>query len=299
MPSNSGSRRPPSVSAVVVSHNEGDHLRRTVDSLLAGLPRDGEVVVVDDGSDDGSADGLQTSYLGVTVVRAQTRLGVSAARNLGAAHARGDVLVFSDAHVTAPPGWLAPLREVLARPGVGAVAPVVSAMGHPDARGHGFSWKDALLNVEWLPRQHEEPYPVPLLAGCFLALRRDVFTTIGGFDPGMVLYGTEDAELCLRLWTQGLDCMLAPSVTVAHLFRSAHPYPVPWEALLHNVLRLAVVHFGPERTERVVAGLARNDAFPAAFARLAASDAWQRRDAVRAARRYDDDWFCERFDIAC
>jgi GT2 family glycosyltransferase len=274
-------------------------LRRTVDSLLAGLPPDGEIVVVDDASTDGSADGLQTRYFGVTVVRAPRRLGVSAARNLGAARARGQVLVFSDAHVTAPPGWLAPLREVLARPGVGAVAPVVCAMGRPDARGHGFSWKDALLNVEWLPRRRDEPYPVPLLAGCFLALRRDLFTAVGGFDPGMVLYGTEDAELCFRLWTLGFECMLAPSVTVAHLFRAAHPYAVPWDALLHNVLRLAVVHFGPERTARVVAGLARNDAFPAAFARLAAGDAWRRRDALRATRRYDDDWFCERFDIAC
>lgn len=299
MPSSSGSARSSRVSAVVVSHNEGDHLRRTVDSLLAGLPPDGEIVVVDDGSTDGSADCLRTAYLGVTVVRPETRLGISAARNLGAARARGEILVFSDAHVTAPPGWFAPLREVLAAPGVGAVAPVVCAMGRPEARGHGFSWKDALLNVEWLPRQHEEPYPVPLLAGCFLALRRQVFTAVGGFDPGMVLYGAEDAELCLRLWTQGFACMLAPGVTVAHLFRSAHPYPVPWDAMLHNVLRLAVVHFGPERTARVAGALARNDAFPAAFARLAASDAWQRRAAVRAARRYDDDWFCERFEIAC
>ena len=288
-----------SVSVVVVSHNEGDHLRRTVDSLLAGLPPDGEVVVIDDGSTDGSASCLATRYLGVTVVRPESRLGVSAARNLGAAQARGDVLVFSDAHVAAPPGWLAPLCEVLAEPGVGAVGPVVSAMGRPDARGHGFHWKDAALNVEWLPRQLEEPYPVPMMAGCFLALRRDVFAAIGGFDPGMVLYGAEDGELCLRLWTQGYDCILVPSVTVAHLFRSAHPYPVPWEAMLHNVLRLAVVHFGPDRISRVVAGLIGNDAFPAAFARLAASDAWERRAAVQATRRYDDDWFCERFGIAC
>jgi GT2 family glycosyltransferase len=295
----SSNSRSVSVSAVVVSHNEGDHLRRTVDSLLAGLPPDGEVVVVDDGSTDGSAERLRTGYLGVTVVRPAARLGVSAARNLGAQHARGEVLVFSDAHVTAAPGWLSPLCDVLTRPGVGLVGPIVSALGQPDARGHGFQWRDAALNVEWLPWQRAEPYPVPMMAGCFIALRREVFAAVGGFDPGMVLYGTEDAELCLRLWTLGYECILVPGVTVGHLFRAAHPYAVSWEAMLHNVLRLSVVHFGPERTQRVVAALTGNDAFPAAFARLAASDACERRATVRATRRYDDDWFCERFGMTC
>lgn len=288
-----------SVSALVVSHNEGDHLRRTVDSLLAGLPPDGEVVVVDDCSTDGSAERLTTGYLGVTVVRPPSRLGVSAARNFGAARARGELLVFSDAHVAAPLGWLEPLREVLADPGVGAVGPVVSAMGQPACRGYGYAWKDAALNTEWLPWQGDQPHPVPMIAGCFVALRREVFAAVGGFDPGMVLYGVEDTELCLRLWTLGYGCLVAPAVTVEHLFRAAHPYHVPWEALLHNTLRMAVVHFGAARTERVVAGLSGHGAFPAAFARLAAGDAWERRAAVRPVRRYDDDWFCDRFGMTC
>jgi len=293
------SSRSVSVSVVVVSHNEGDHLRRTVDCLLAGLPPDGEVVVIDDGSTDGSAAGLDSGYLGVTVVRPEARLGISAARNLGAAQARGDVLIFSDAHVTASPGWLEPLSDALARPDVGVAGPIVSALGEPEARGHGFQWCDAALNVEWLPWQGAEPHPVPMMAGCFLAMRRDVFAAVGGFDPGMVLYGAEDAEICLHLWTLGYECILVPDVTVDHLFRAAHPYAVSWDAMLHNVLRVAVVHFGPERTQRVVRALTGNDAFPAAFALLAASNAWERRSTVRAARRFDDDWFCERFGMAC
>jgi GT2 family glycosyltransferase len=283
----------------VVSHDEGERLRRTVDSLLAGLPADGEVVVVDDGSADGSADALAGRYLGVTVARPKVRLGVAGARNDGAALAQGEVLVFSDAHVAAQPGWLPPLLEVLAQPGVGLAAPVVAAMGRPDARGHGFRWKDAALNIEWLGPRSGEPHPVPMAPGCFLAMRREVFAAVGGFDPGMIVWGMEDAELCLRLWTLGFECLLVPSVTVEHLFRSSHPYPVAWEPVLHNVLRLAVVHFGPERTSRVISCLTGNGAFPVAFARLAAGDARARREAIRASRRYDDDWFCERFAMAC
>jgi GT2 family glycosyltransferase len=130
-------------------------------------------------------------------------------------------------------------------------------------------------------------------------MRRDVFEAVGGFDPGLVIWGMEDAELSLRLWTLGYECALVPAVDVAHLFRPAHPYRVDWEVVLHNLLRVAAVHFGGARIERLVACLTANSAFPAAFARLAAGDAWARRAAFQAERRYDDDWFFRRFDMPC
>ncbi len=286
-----------SISAIIVSHNEGENLRRTVDSLLAGLPSDGEVVVVDDYSTDGSAGAVSSGYLGVSVVRPAERLGVAPARNFGAARARGEVLVFSDAHVEAPLGWAGPLRDALVDPAVGAVGPVVSALHRPEAKAYGFRWADAALNLQWLGRQGNEPHPVPMLVGCFVALRRDTFAATGGFDPGLAVYGSEDAELCLRLWTLGYECRLVPALDVGHLFREAHPYRVEWEVVLHNLLRVAVVHFGPARLQRLVACLASHAAFPAAFARLVEGDAWARRAAVRAARRFDDDWFFRRFGM--
>jgi GT2 family glycosyltransferase len=287
------------VSVVVVSHNEGDNLRRTVCSLLAGLPADGEILVVDDGSTDGSAEALTGGYGGVSVLRPAERLGAPAARNFGGARARGEVIVFSDAHMEVPLYWFAPLRDALARPVVGAASPVVSVMQQRDSKGYGFHWRDAAFTVEWLGRQGADPYPVPMLSGCFVALRRELFAAIGGFDPGLVLWGMEDAELCLRLWTLGYECLVVPALDVAHLFRSAHGYPVDWEVVLHNMLRVAVVHFGADRLGRVVCCLCTHTAFPAAFARLAESDAWARRAAVRAARRHDDQWFFHHFGMTC
>src|SRR5262249_37662613 len=114
----------PGVSVVVVSHNEGENLGLTVDSLLAALPDDAEVVVVDDVSTDGSIEALPEGR--VRVVRPEARLGIAAARNLGAARSRGEVIVFSDAHVDVPPGFLGPLLDELRRPRVAAVGPAVS-----------------------------------------------------------------------------------------------------------------------------------------------------------------------------
>jgi GT2 family glycosyltransferase len=168
-------------------------------------------------------------------------------------------------------------------------------MGSPDAKGCGVRWKDDALNVEWLPCRGSSPYPVPMVSACFMAARRETFARVGGFDSGLRLRGCTDTELCLRLWTLGLDCVVVPSVEVAHEFRAASPYPVDPRLILHNLLRVGVVHFSEDRLRRLVAALRAERDFAAACALLASSDAWARRGAVRGARRCDDDWFFEQF----
>ena len=291
----SSGRQPVGESVVVVSHNEGANLLRTVRGLDAALPSDAEIIVIDDSSTDGSVEALPGDR--VRVIRPESRLGIAAARNLGAAESRGEVIIFSDAHVDVNPGFLDPLREILARPGVGAVGPVVSNRDDPTVKGFGFRWRDAALNIEWLGKQGSAPHPVPMLVGCFLAVRRDAFEAVGGFDAEMIVYGHEDAELSMRLWTSGYECLLAPEVDVVHLFRTRHPYEVDWTATLHNLLRVAVVHFEAERCRRVLACLTSQDALPSAFARLLDGDAWERRRRNRSARKHDDDWYFRKFNM--
>src|SRR5262245_51662188 len=129
----------PGLSLVLVSHNEGPHLRSTLDNLLETSPSGTEAIVVDDLSTDGSADFLDSGYAGARLLRPARRLGAPAARNHGAAAATGDVVVFSDAHVEAQPGWFEALRAVLDRPDVGMVGPVVSSLQNRDVKGYGRS----------------------------------------------------------------------------------------------------------------------------------------------------------------
>ncbi len=268
-----------------------------IDNLAARLPPGGEIIVVDDGSADHSADFLMGGYEGVTLLRPAERLGVARARNFGAEHALGETLVFSDAHVTVPPDWAGPLLDLLSRPEAGAVAPAISIMRPTpvESTGYGQKWRNASLDIDWLGRAKAEPYPAPLLGGGFLAMRRDVFAAAGGFDSGMIVWGSEDAELSIRLWTLGYECWVAPGVDVEHFFRPRYPYEVGWEPVLHNKLRLATIHFGPERRRRVVERLTQYAAFPAARARLAAGDVEDRAYWMHAERRFDDDWFFDRF----
>ena len=225
------------------------------------------------------------------------RSAISAGRNLGARRSSGDVIVFSDAHVRPLDGWLAPVLDALADPGVGEVTP---AIGHLDGRpgiGFGFTWKDISMRMKWLGASGEGPVDVPFICGCFLAMRRDTFEETGGFDEGMYRWGSEDAELSLRLWLSGYRCQAVPAAEVLHLFRDSFPYEVDHAGILSNILRLAVLHFGQAGIERVVSHHARRDVFADAWTRLLDSDPWQRRDELDARRSWDFESFARRFGI--
>lgn len=283
------------VSVVVCALNEAPTLQRTVENLQSTLPVTSEIIVVDDGSTDGGADFLvnaDSNPDAVTIRLLRTEgLGAAQARNWGATHAKGDVIIFADAHIETTRGWWEPLVCALADPKVGAVNPVISVMGNPNSRGYGYRFKDANLGIEWLGRQGENPYPVPLLSACCLAMRRETFITTGGFDRGLRRWGSEDSELSLRLWLLGYDLQLVPQSEIAHLFRQQHPYTVSWTDVIYNMLRLTMLHFNLERLTRTLEALKSYRDFAAAMALVAESNTWQRRAELMSCRTRDDNWF--------
>ena len=119
----------------------------------------------------------------------------------------------------------------------------------------------------------------------------------GGFDPGMRQLGGNDNELSFRFWTFGYKLLIVPEVEVGHLFRTATPYEATWTAVIHNRLRMAMVHFEAPRIEKVAGALMRYQRFPAGLAMLADGDHGQRRISVAKQRRLDDVWYFNNFDL--
>jgi LPS sulfotransferase NodH len=287
----------PSVSVVVVTHNEGENLERTIGAFQTTVPDSVELLVVDDHSTDGS-----TAFLAdqdrVREVRPPQRAGVAGSRNYGAARTSGEVVVFADAHVNPSPGWLAPLCSVFSDSEVAAAAPTISSAGRPNTRGFGFTWSEPSLAMCWFGNPPRDRF-VPFICGCFMAFRREDFESVGGFDTGMRTWGSEDAEICLHLWRRGRASVVVPTSRVRHLFRPVFPYQVRWTWTIQNALRLATVHLGEQAQRRIVQHFAHRDQFATAFEDLLVSDVWLRRDAVRSASTHDDRWFFDRFGIRC
>lgn len=169
--------RSPSVSVVVPFHNRAALLRE----LLAGLARqagvegaDVEVILVDDGSNDGAAAGASGAVVVGRPVRVLTceRAGAVAARQVGVAAARGDILAFTDSDCVPEPGWLAA--------GMAAIA------GGADlVQGHTRSARRRAPLERSLWVEDEGLYPT-----CNVFYTRAAYDAAGGFDADVALrYG--------------------------------------------------------------------------------------------------------------
>ena len=95
-------------SIVITSYNQREFIKDAVDSALAQTKCGVEIVVVDDGSTDGSTAGFRRAIKAPGI-------GVARARNLGAAQSEGDVLVFADGHIRLDKLWWQPLADVVGR----------------------------------------------------------------------------------------------------------------------------------------------------------------------------------------
>lgn len=285
------------ISVVLISHNEGLNLHHTVENLQDTLPPDHEIVVVDDRSFDGSTDFLKEARGSIRTLRPGRRLGVARARNYGASRATGDVIVFCDAHLGFPRGWHCPMLELLKDSLIGAVAPCIFDRDVRHRRGFGLRPSGPDLDVEWLNRKGNDPYPVPLLPGACMAMRRDTFQATGGFDEELIRYGVEDCEMSLRFWLLGYELWLVPAVEVAHEFHDEIPYAVDWRTVLHNRLRMAFLHLSDDRRERVVNALKPYPAFEAALTLVEKGGISLRRAHLISQRKHDDDWFFGRFGL--
>lgn len=287
------------VSVVLPNHNEGENLVDTVGYVLQNSDDlDMEVIVVDDGSDDGSAEAALARHGTdrLWLVRG-AGLGVAGARNLGAARARGQVLVFLDAHCYVPPGWLSPLVEAFEAEDVGMVGPVFAGIHEITVRACGITWQDARLENTWLPPRTGIS-EVPFHIGACQAISTPIFHEIGGYDEGMTRWGSEDIELCLRLWLSGYRILAQPASLVFHLFRPRHPYAVDMSQVLYNKLRLLLVHFDRERLARALRPMMAYADFPHSLACAFLDDTLSRRASLLAHRQRDMDWFCDYFGIS-
>lgn len=212
--------------------------------LLASLDRSGypadrlDIVMVDNGSTDGSASRVAAAHPTVRIIRNLTNRGFAAAVNQAIAASRGTLLFITNDDVTVAPGSLTALVEYLdAHPDVGVVGGRVVAKDDPTQTlfaGKTFSF--------WTGLQRPNPRPdrardVDFIEGAALLTRRSVVERIGGFDERFAPAYWEDVDFCLRVRRAGLRVRYAPAATFTHR-RSASLRQLP----LTDVFRIGLVN---------------------------------------------------------
>lgn len=227
---------PAEVTAVTVNYNAGPLLHDLVESLAA-QPEIARIVVVDNGSQDGSLDFLERDPTPkVRLIRNPDNRGFAAACNQGAAVAEGRYLLFINPDCRVPVGALARLTEVMAEhPNAGLLGPLVLNADGSEQRGCRRYLPDprrALMRVLGLhgPNAKGEVAgfdltgtplpptvaPVEAVSGACMLIRRELLDRIGGWDERYFLH-CEDLDLCMRVQQAGAEVLFVPDVSVHHV----------------------------------------------------------------------------------
>ena len=215
----------PFFSVVILNWNGKHLLQECLDAVIGQSFRDFEILVVDNGSGDGSSEFVRTEYGDrVRLVPLEKNLGYAGGNNVGINRARGTWVVFLNNDTQADPRWLEELHGAAGRhPDVPVLAckvlnyfrrDEIDTVGHllyPDgiSRGRGRLEKD---NGQY-DREEEVIFP----SGTAAAYRKDLLDAIGGFDESFFAYG-DDTELGLRARLFGAGCILVPRAVVYHKY---------------------------------------------------------------------------------
>lgn len=196
-------------SVIVCTRNGRDRIGSCLDAITRMDHPHFETLVVDDGSDDGTAEFVASRFPSVRLLRLDP-CGLSAARNAGAAVATGEILAYTDDDCEPDREWLSRLERVF---NDGRFA----AAGGPNLPPAARNWHEAVVRAAPGAPSHvmlddEEAEHLP---GCNLAVTKAAFDAIGGFDPRFRTAG-DDVDFCWRLRDAGFRLGFAPGAFVWH-----------------------------------------------------------------------------------
>lgn len=300
-----GETNAPDVVIVIVSYNGGTDLLECLESLAADrgeTPRT-EIVIVDNGSTDGSPEQIKSEWPQVTLLRSEGNLGFAGGNNFGWKYASAEwpgarflCLLNQDTLVRA--GWLKTLTTYLeAHPDVDIVQPKL--LLHPETNrintaGNrcqylGFTYMTAYGEVD--DGRFEEPVSIDVASGAALVVRSETVRQVGLFDETMFMY-LEDTELSWKVRLLGRDVMFVPTAIVEHRYTASAPY-THYEHLERNRWMLLLKYYKWQTLLLIAPALAAMECgqwlFAARYGLIAAKwqsyrTLWQREIRRRIAR---------------
>lgn len=244
---------PPAVSIVIPVYNALQFTSLCIDSIGRNTPEDHEIVLVDNGSTDGTAEWFAERGEGA-LVRNSTNRGFAAAVNEGMSVSEGGVIVILNNDTLVTPGWLSALLGPLRSDSrVGITAPMSNwvtggQMVNPVPYGSAPSPEIDAFGEDRARHFAGLGFGVERLAGLCMAISRDVVDTIGGFDTAFAIGNFEDDDYSIRARLAGFRLWVCQDSFIHHFGSQTFALlPDDYRALLsENALRFAAKWELPE-----------------------------------------------------
>ena len=305
-----GQEANPDISVVMPTRYDTALLSSTIGSFMATRSQDTgvEFVIVDDDSPAGvdcamfeRIFDIPRMNVSIVVVHPGQHVGITRARNLGARYARADRLFITDAHVSVEYGWDAMVAEYAQARRVLAATIADEETG---GQGFGVSLEMPSLTVRWNSEPPDNLTAVHVAASSGMVLSSELYRSLGGFDSGMIHYGSAEAEFSIRAWLNGAEVLSLPGLLVWHRFRSAYERQqtliTNLHFVLHNRLRLALLYLPDDVVLQVMRDMATRypgTAVAQACDLVASSDVWRRRSFLRERELLTFGWFSRKFGL--
>lgn len=210
-------------SVIVINWNGRRYLEDCLTALRTQTWPHREVILVDNGSTDGSIEYVSEAFPETRVVRCEQNIGFAAANNLGFEAARGAYIATLNNDTRADPAWLAELVQAMqTEANIGMCASKMVLWSDPtiiDSAGIAFSRS----GIAWdryggMPDGASESEPVDVFGPCAGAAlyKRELIERVGGYDGRFFIY-LEDVDLAWRAQAAGWRCLYVPTARIIHI----------------------------------------------------------------------------------
>lgn len=234
---------------LIVTWNSWGDLKRCLESIRACRAPEGEILVIDNGSEDGTAENVREQFPEVRLERNASNLGLPPAVNRGLREARGEFVMLLDVDTEVKPGTPRALLDfMLAHPEVALVAPRIytpegtieqTARNMPSVMSGLFGRQSLLTRLfpnnpytrrylmpENLSRS--EPFAVGQVSAACMLMRRELIDEAGPWDEGFRCYWV-DSDWCAQVRAAGKAIFCVPSAGIVHYENNrAHKKKSPW-----------------------------------------------------------------------
>ncbi|HLR32929.1 MAG TPA: glycosyltransferase family 2 protein, partial [Fodinibius sp.] len=230
----------PHFSIIIVSWNALHHLQTFMESVAATDYPHFEIILADNASTDGSKEWVKEHFPQIKIVTFQRNYGYCGGNNKAVPYASGNILLFLNNDVRVESNGLDPIAQIFEKnASVAAVQPKMRSYKRPayfeyagaaggflDKYGYPFCRGRIFDTVEKDTGQYDEPCDILWASGAALAIRKNVFEEIGGFDEGFAFH-MEEIDLCWQLWNRGHRIRYCPQSVVYHLGGGSLPMNSP------------------------------------------------------------------------